>query len=131
VGADTHASARILGTVDCVGAFGLTETAGIIEQINLFIGIDSGLLHIAGAVATPSIGLFGAVDPEKRLGCETPSIAIASGVPCLGCHHRNPRLHWMENCAKDILCMKNIVPEMVFQAATELLTSTEPASCCR
>jgi ADP-heptose:LPS heptosyltransferase len=127
-GTDVHASARIPGAVDCVGEFDLPEVTAIIEQLDLFIGIDSGLLHIAGGVGTPTVALFGAVDPKKRLGCDTPSIAVMADVPCLGCHHRQPRLHWEENCSNEIVCMKNISPEMVFGAVGEMLASKEPVN---
>ena len=128
LGTDVRRSARIQGTEDCVGKFELMEAAGIIEQLDLFIGIDSGLLHIAGGLGTPSVALFGAVDPAKRLGCESPSIAITSDVPCLGCHHREPRLHWEKNCPYEIICMKKILPESVYEAAMKFLAPAWPAS---
>lgn len=42
----------------------LPELAGILANCNLFIGHDSGVTHLAAAVNTPSIALFGPTDPK-------------------------------------------------------------------
>jgi lipopolysaccharide heptosyltransferase III len=43
----------------------LLEAAALIESSCLYIGPDSGLGHIAGAVKTPTISFFGVTDPER------------------------------------------------------------------
>jgi lipopolysaccharide heptosyltransferase III len=43
----------------------LLEAAALIEKSCLYIGPDSGLGHIAGAVKTPTITFFGVTDPER------------------------------------------------------------------
>jgi ADP-heptose:LPS heptosyltransferase len=112
---------RIAGTEDWVGKLSLEESVAALEQMDLFIGIDSGLLHAAGAVGTPTIGLFGPINPKLRLPPETPSLAIVSNVPCAGCHHRLPRLHWQDGCPHDIQCMTSLSAEEVFDAGVKLL----------
>ena len=42
----------------------LGEAVLQIRAADLFLGSDSGLLHVAGAVGTPSVGLFGPFPPE-------------------------------------------------------------------
>lgn len=42
----------------------IPKLAAIIEQSNLFISNDTGILHVAGSTNTPVIGLFGPTDPE-------------------------------------------------------------------
>ena len=42
----------------------------MLSLCELFVGINSGLLHLAGAVGTPSVGLFGPVDPALRLAAD-------------------------------------------------------------
>jgi heptosyltransferase III len=45
--------------IDCVGAHDLLTTSALLKQCTLFIGNDSGLMHMAAAVGTPTVGLFG------------------------------------------------------------------------
>jgi ADP-heptose:LPS heptosyltransferase len=112
---------RIAGAEDWVGKLNLEESVAALEQLDLFIGIDSGLLHAAGAVGTPTVGLFGPINPKLRLPPETPSLAVVADVPCLGCHHRLPRLHWQDGCPNNIQCMAGLTAENVVEACGSLL----------
>ena len=73
-------------------------TAAILAQCRLLVGIDSGLLHLAGAVGTPTVGVFGAVNPAFRLPVGTPSKGVNAVLPCSFCHHENPIKHWWTGC---------------------------------
>ncbi|MCL6615401.1 MAG: glycosyltransferase family 9 protein, partial [Firmicutes bacterium] len=53
------------GPVVAAGKLRLRETAALIARSALFIGNDSAPLHLAAAVKTPSIGLFGPTSPRK------------------------------------------------------------------
>ena len=55
-GAVLHA---IPDAVDLVGALTLPEAAACLERCALFVGNDSGLMHLAAAVGAPTLGLFG------------------------------------------------------------------------
>lgn len=46
-------------TVDLVGTVPLPVLAGVLEKSSLFVGNDSGLMHLAAAMGTPTVGLFG------------------------------------------------------------------------
>ena len=70
------------------------ELVALIAGCHLIVSIDSGPVHIAGAVGTPVVGLFGAVNPLFRLPPDSPSSGLFSDVPCLFCHHTTPRGHW-------------------------------------
>lgn len=48
--------------IDLVGRLSLLETAACLKQCQVFLGNDSGLMHMAAAVGTPAIGLFGPSD---------------------------------------------------------------------
>jgi ADP-heptose:LPS heptosyltransferase len=43
----------------------LRSLSAILSHLHLFIGNDTGLLHLASAVKIPSIGIYGPTDPEK------------------------------------------------------------------
>ena len=47
------------GAVDLVGALALPEVAALLSRAALFVGNDSGLMHLAAAAGAPTIGLFG------------------------------------------------------------------------
>ena len=46
-----------------VGVFGLREAAALIDRLNILIAPDTGPLHIAAAMKTPTIALFGVANP--------------------------------------------------------------------
>jgi heptosyltransferase III len=48
--------------VDLVGALSLPEAAALLRRASLFIGNDSGLMHLSAAAGAPTIGLFGPTD---------------------------------------------------------------------
>lgn len=115
---------RIHSCIDWVGRWSLTETVAVLASVDILIGIDSGLLHLAGAVGTPSVGLFGAVDGSLRLPPDTPCRAVTGDAECLGCHHRLPPTHWRTGCPHDIACMKTLDYRDVAAATKQLLPAT-------
>lgn len=54
-----------LPMLDLCGATGLLEATAVLERADLFVGNDSGLGHLASAVATPTLTLFGPGEPER------------------------------------------------------------------
>lgn len=52
-------------TMNSAGDLTLTQVVALIRKSTVFIGNDSGLIHIAAAVKTPMIQLFGPGEPEK------------------------------------------------------------------
>jgi heptosyltransferase III len=45
--------------VDLVGRISLPEAAAVLARAALFVGNDSGLMHLSAATGTPTLGLFG------------------------------------------------------------------------
>jgi heptosyltransferase-3 len=67
-GPDDHEAARPIHDalpdaeiIDLTG-LGLAETAACLERVRLYVGNDSGLMHMSAAVKTPTLGLFGPSD---------------------------------------------------------------------
>ncbi len=52
-------------TLDAVGLGGIGTMAALLEQCDLFIGNDSGPMHVAAAVGTPTVAIFGPGAPAK------------------------------------------------------------------
>ncbi|MGC8906945.1 MAG: glycosyltransferase family 9 protein [Desulfomonilaceae bacterium] len=77
------------------GELTLAESAALLELSDLYLGVDSGPMHIAAFVDTPVVALFGPTDPAKvgPYG-EGHEVARREDLPCLGCRKRfcdNPR----------------------------------------
>jgi ADP-heptose:LPS heptosyltransferase len=131
VGTDTHltmgtvASETLRGVVSLVNRMTLEETVALIAQGALFVGIDSGLLHVAASVGVPAVGLWGPTSPQFRFSSANRKLFIVSEVECQGCHHRFPRLHWMTGCPYDIKCMKTIEASQVLQKCLEGLMAAK------
>ena len=71
--------------INLVGKTNLPILRALLERSALFIGVDSGPMHVADG-ACKAIGIFTIADPEKRVSkAVTPFVAP---VPCRGCLHR-------------------------------------------
>ena len=105
-----------------VGKLTLDQTLVLLRMADLFVGIDSGVLHMAGAMDTPCVGIFGPTDPLCRLPRNRRAVAVTSNVSCLGCHHgeQGPG-HWRSGCPHDIRCMSELTVKEVFSACDKLL----------
>ena len=99
------------------------ELVALIAICDLIISIDSGPVHVAGAVGTPVIGLFGPLSPALVLPRQSraPAIGVCGDVPCLFCHHRTPVMHWIDGCPNDIACMRKLDDGTVYEAMKSML----------
>ena len=74
-------------SVNIAGETTLTQLASILQTCNVFIGNDSGPMHLAAAVGTPTIGLYGPGDPTRfapiGVACQTIQGTIEC-PPCVG-----------------------------------------------
>jgi len=101
------------------GEFDLPELRALVGRAALYIGGDSGPLHIAATTSTPVVALFGPTLPARSMPWRDPavgSIAVDAGpLPCRPCHQRH--------CVPgDFRCLTGISPTMVLDAARVLLT---------
>ena len=106
------------GRVVDIGEFDLAELRALIGRGRLFIGGDTGPLHIAATTSTPIVGLYGptlAARSQPWRDPAVPSFAMeVLGLPCRPCEQRV--------CAPgDFRCLTTIGPEQVIAAAEEAL----------
>ena len=88
--------------IDQVGKADLLQSAACLQRCAFFVGNDSGLMHLAAAVGTPTLGLFGP-SSERRYGpwgqhcryVRTPE-SLQEIISQPGYHHTLPK-SWMTN----------------------------------
>ena len=112
---------KLKGVRSLVNKLKVDELTAVIAMSTIVISIDSGPIHIAGAVGTPIVGLFGAVNPALRLPPHSRSIGLHANLPCIFCHHTTPVSHWKTGCPNEIRCMAELLPEEVYRAACSLI----------
>ena len=100
------------------GEFDLAELRALVGRAALYIGGDSGPLHVAATTQTPVVALFGPTLPERSMPWRDPAIgaiAVEAGpLPCRPCHQRH--------CVPgDFRCLTAISPTMVLSAARTVL----------
>jgi ADP-heptose:LPS heptosyltransferase len=94
----------------------LADLAVLFAASRLYIGSDSGPMHVASLVGTPVLQLLGPTDPvENAPWSETPSRQVRIRVPCSPCRR---------GCAA-ATCMRGIPSDAVLAAARELLAESE------
>ena len=80
--------------VDAVGRLALPQVAAIMARSALFVGNDSGLMHLAAATGAPTLGLFG----PSRVGEYAPAGRRAAYVAA----PEAPALHSMPGLTVDM-----------------------------
>ena len=99
------------------GKTNVRQVAAIIEKCSLFISNDSGLMHIASAVNTPVVAIFGPTDPVKNAPVGNDNIVVRKGVPC------SPCFKYIENGCNDLICLEELSVQDVINAVETKLAS--------
>src|SRR3990172_4499806 len=76
------------GTVDLVGKCTLRETIALLKQCVLFVGNDSGIMHLAAAAGTPLVALFGPQSPVKFGPWSDRAKVIYKKLECSPCRQK-------------------------------------------
>jgi ADP-heptose:LPS heptosyltransferase len=108
------------GAVLSVGEFDLAELRVLIGRASVYIGGDSGPLHVAGTTAAPVVGLYGPTLPVRSQPWRSASFvnvaAEAGELPCRPCNQRK--------CVPgDFRCLTGISSEMVAMLAERAMAS--------
>ena len=107
------------GALPLAGQTSLGELAAVLQRCVLAIGPDSGPLHLAVAVGTPSLHLYGPADSRRFGPWGSPEWhqVITSPRPCAPCH----RLDFLPADVPNHPCLPDIAVEQVLPVARELL----------
>lgn len=109
-----HAS----GASDLAGRTSLAELAALLDQCDLLVSGDSGPLHIACAVDTPVVGLYGPTDPALSGPVSDGAVVLRQEIWCAPCYDASAAA----DCRfGNPVCMKALTPARVFVAARRQL----------
>ena len=70
------------------GLTSLNELAAVIHRADVFVSGDTAPLHVAAAVGTPLVALFGATDPVRHLPPAPQMKLLKKEIPCSPCYRR-------------------------------------------
>jgi lipopolysaccharide heptosyltransferase II len=103
--------------IDLTGKTAIADLPALLSRCHLFIGNDSGAMHVAAAVGLPIVAVFGPTDPFGTAPV-TPRCSIIQQKPyCSPC--------FLRRCPTDHRCMTAISAEMVETAARPWLASNQ------
>lgn len=100
------------------GEFDIAELRALVARSRVFVGGDTGPLHVAATTAVPIVGLYGPTLAERSAPWRDPRIPTASlhvaGLPCRPCDQRV--------CVPgDFRCLTTLKPEDVLAAAERVI----------
>ena len=103
---------------DFSGQLSLKELAALSARARLFVGVDSAPMHIAAAMRTPVVALFGPSGEVEWTPWEVPHRLVLSTHPCRPCGR--------DGCggSKVSQCLTTLGIERVESAIDELLSAT-------
>jgi heptosyltransferase-2 len=110
--------------INSVGILPLLASAELIGRAQAIVTNDSAPQHLASAMGTPTLTIFGPTVPEFGFGplAERHAVAGLEGLPCRPCHRHGPQrcplAHWR--------CMRELGPEYISSLLTEVLNPPVP-----
>jgi heptosyltransferase-2 len=94
--------------VNLTGKTSISELPALLSECHVFLGNDSGAMHVAASVGLPVVAVFGPTDPEGTAPV-TPRRTIVQQKPyCSPC--------FLKRCPTDHRCMTAVTPVMVQMA---------------
>lgn len=75
-------ASTVAPVVNLVGTLSLESLLAVLKQARLFLGNESGPMHMAAATGTPVVGLFGLTRPSRWGPVGVPSISLQPPMPC-------------------------------------------------
>jgi heptosyltransferase-2 len=111
--AEREIGQRIAGAMrqeplNLVGQTGVAELAALLGACNLFVGNDSGAMHVAAAVGLPVVAVFGSTDPDGTAPVTPDRAVVRHRVSCSPC--------FLRYCPVDHRCMTRIAVDEVYDA---------------
>jgi ADP-heptose:LPS heptosyltransferase len=103
--------------IDLGGVLEPVVMAAILRRARVFVGSDSGVLHLAAAVGTPVVGIYGPTDWRRTGPRGVPSRVVRHPVECSPC--LLSRCKWSGPDEKK--CLTQLLPNEVVEATRQLI----------
>jgi heptosyltransferase-2 len=100
--------------VTLVGETPIGDLPGLLAACHLFIGNDSGAMHLAAAVGLPVVAIFGPTNPAGTAPATPRLRLVQQPVSCSPC--------FLRRCPVDHRCMTRIAVDAVYEAARPWMT---------
>jgi len=84
------------------GKTDIGELPALIEACCLFIGVDSGVLHIAGAVGVPTVAIFGPSSPVTWAPRRKRHVSVSKEMPCIPCRRKGCQGNGISRCLDEL-----------------------------
>ena len=101
------------------------QTSAIIQHCDVFISVDTALMHAAAAVGTPTVALFGPTNPNLTAPWKTPHKIVYKNLPCQPCFFYSTT-KFSCPAKRDVECIQTISVPAVTNCVETLL---EDISC--
>jgi len=112
--------------ISFIGKTSLVEVSSILYNSDVYIGLDSGFMHLAVAYGIPTFTILGA-SSEDFIGYhkfDKKHKVIFNDLPCRSCHgwigNNTTRVSNPTNCP-DIKCLTELLPDIVFKEFSTFL----------
>lgn len=102
-----------------VGLTTLREAIGVIERAKIAVGPDTGLMHIAAALRTPVVSLWGATSPQRTGPYGFAHLALQGKAPCVPCLRRT--------CSIGRVCLQSITADQISEKIRAAVEDAERA----
>lgn len=103
--------------IDLTEKTSIARLPALLAQCHLFIGNDSGAMHVAASVGLPVVAVFGPTDPYGTAPVTPRCTIVRQKAYCSPC--------FLRHCPTDHRCMRAITPEMVEAVVKPWLSSVE------
>jgi heptosyltransferase-2 len=115
-------------SVNLGGRTTVPQLAAVLARCDLLIGADSGVLHVASAVGTPTVALFGPTNHRAWAPALPPAklAVVRAGSACSPCAYTHLGLGTPSGCPERT-CMAMISVEQVVAASQSILAGKTPA----
>jgi GT2 family glycosyltransferase len=111
-----------LCTHDFTGKTSLEDIFSLMKNASLFIGMDSGPLHVAQLFNVPSFIVFGATLPTARLlNLDNSYGYVREDLNCIGCYHRIRSSAQNYCIRRDQACVKDLDGKIIAEKLSEFL----------
>jgi lipopolysaccharide heptosyltransferase II len=96
----------------------IPQLGALLKRADLLLSSDSGPAHMAAALGTPQITIFGPTDPAVYAPINPKAVVLRRDLPCSPCYDARATA---ECRFGHVNCMRQLEPDEVYQACTRLL----------